>query len=267
MGAPAALEPLSPVTLGSRLAIGMRHLTAMGLSEQWLLRECGDRHWQLIANAMGLARAVFRGPDGRPAYAAFCATSVELQSLGAEALGASAHLASSLHAVSPVQLGSVHLLECEGRVVARLSMISIFVSHDGSGLNRAIRRNQPLIDLCLPVAPAGIEALAQAARSIARGLRDGGPQGPLVHSETPPPTDFNAVGLLYFPSFTRIAQSAEAKTRVANLPIARRDVVYLGNVDPGERLFVHRADRALVMRRGDDKPVAWILTSRDGQGF
>lgn len=54
-----------------------------------------------------------------------------------------------------------------------------------------------------------------------------------------PTTDFNAVGLLYFPSFSALAERAlfeAGETEVRSL--MARHVVYMGNVEPGERFSV-----------------------------
>ena len=54
----------------------MPHLGLGGLSETWLLKECGHRHWFQLAAAAGLARPDFRDEAGEPIYAAFLAVSV-----------------------------------------------------------------------------------------------------------------------------------------------------------------------------------------------
>ncbi|MEM1360359.1 MAG: hypothetical protein AAGF94_01415 [Pseudomonadota bacterium] len=49
----------------------MTQLSPFRLSEQWLSRNCGDRHWALISDALGQQRARFHdaflchvtGPD------------------------------------------------------------------------------------------------------------------------------------------------------------------------------------------------------------
>src|ERR1700689_2562668 len=69
-GGPAVPAPANGIVLG------MPHLCMTGLSETWLLKECGHRHWLLLAEAAGLAAPDFRDPDGAPIYAAFLSVSV-----------------------------------------------------------------------------------------------------------------------------------------------------------------------------------------------
>ena len=50
------------------VVLGMPHLCMTGLSETWLLKECGHRHWLLLAEAAGLAAPDFRDPAGDPIF-------------------------------------------------------------------------------------------------------------------------------------------------------------------------------------------------------
>ena len=55
LGGGPAVPALSDVTV-----LGMPHLCLGGLSETWLLRECGHRHWFLLAQATGRTVPNFR---------------------------------------------------------------------------------------------------------------------------------------------------------------------------------------------------------------
>ena len=166
-----ALATLPPrVEARETVTLAMTHLSPCGLSEQWLLRDAGDRHWALIAQAMGQKQAVFTDASGRPVYAAFCATRLDLESV-APTLGERIVITSTLYAVSSTRIGSCHVL-CQGaRVLARLNMISVFVSHDPSGSNRRIVRNAPQTRTDLPSAPEALVDLGERARTVARELR------------------------------------------------------------------------------------------------
>ncbi|WP_045525856.1 hypothetical protein, partial [Aeromonas caviae] len=60
-----------PTRPADPVRIGMPQLAHAGLSEHWLLRECGDRHWCALAARLALAVPVFPDDTGRTAYAAF----------------------------------------------------------------------------------------------------------------------------------------------------------------------------------------------------
>lgn len=245
------------VACEDRIALNMAQLAPTGLSEQWLLRDCGDRHWALIARALGQDQAVFRAPDGRAVYAAFCATALDLTLPERALLGQTLHIRSELSLVSGTRIGSVHHLSSASGPLGQLRMISAFVSHDADGSNRRLMRNPPAGVMRLPCAPESLLAMDAQARQTRQDLRHWRPEGPPLGSATPVPAlDFNAVGLLYFPSFSRIAE----QIRPAASPLRRRDVTYLGNIDQGETILAHDRGDALVLTRDDTTPLALIRT-------
>lgn len=252
----------APVETVARLPLGMAQLSPQGLSEQWVLRFCGDQHWTLIAKALGQRDAVFRAPDGRPVYAAFCTTSLQMQPSGA-LLGRNVQVSSAVFAVTETRTGSRHKLVVDGVVIAELSMISTFVSHDTSGCNNRIHRNSVLGQMHLPPADPSLTALDDRARDTARRLRRIDLAGAReIHAECPVPSlDFNAVGLLYFPTFSRIAETA-AHAAGPSEPVRQREVVFLGNINPGDTVRVFDHGPMQIMARQDGTPIALIRTKQ-----
>ena len=47
------------------ITIGMPQMNSLGLSENWLLKEAGDRHWQQLAGSLGQHPAQLRDVQGR----------------------------------------------------------------------------------------------------------------------------------------------------------------------------------------------------------
>ena len=239
-------RPLAAPELTETLVCGMMQLSPTGLAEQWLLRDCGDRHWRLIAQALGQTRAVFADASGRAIYAAFCTTALELFP-SAPLLGETVEVRSTLAAVSAARIGSEHVITAQGVPVARLRMISAFVAQDGSGSNKQLVRSLPAAVMSLPPAAETLMALDRRARAVRHDLRAQGSDGAVLARLTPVPAlDFNAVGLLYFPSFSRLAETA----RPAAGPLCRRDVVYCGNLDPGETVEIRETGPALTLSAG-----------------
>ncbi|MGG7565479.1 Pnap_2097 family protein [Rhodovulum sp. DZ06] len=221
-----------------RMTLGMPHLSPSGLAEDWVLREGGDRHWAMLSRAMGRAEGAFEDAQGRPLYAAFCATELAMDprdGLGAALLGAELSLRSTLGRVSAGRIGSEHVLSARGRAVARLRMISAFVAHDPRAGRLAAR--PPAAAIAPPPAGPGLMALGAAAGREARRLRAAPPPVPQAVLHPCPERDFNAVGLLYFPAYSALAAAAlrRGAGRGAG-PFARvraRRVVYLGNPAAG----------------------------------
>ena len=237
--------------------VSMMQMSPFGLSEQWLLRDCGDRHWELIAQALGQPNATFSDRSGRPVYAAFCATSLRFGEAAAQ-LGDRLERHSELFAVTASQLGSIHRLFNAAGEVARLEMISTFISHDDSGSNERVVRNAPVGELRPMPAPPSLVDLASRARQAARRARSDLETGPcILHIEPMPSLDFNAVGLLYFPTYSRIAEMA----RPAQTPLAARELFYFANIEMGDRLRVCEVPDGVVMMRGDGRVVAQVQTT------
>jgi hypothetical protein len=210
-------------TRQDRLRFGMMHLSPNGLSEQWLLRHLGDRHWDLIAAAVGQEGIAFRDADGAQVYAAFCATSLDLPGQARAQLGTCVDIHSTLFQVTP---------------------------------RRLLRNDLPGLGV-LASAPDRVMGFHDYARGHSRALRQSAEFGPRIMSYTPVPAlDFNAVGLLYFPTFSRIAEMA----RPTLGPLCHRDVVYVSNLNPGETIHVHGTGNGPLTLATDDRPLAIVTT-------
>lgn len=250
------------VTSARTITLGMAELQPDGISEQWFLKLCGDVHWSLIAKAMGQKRAVFEDVNGREVYAAFCATSLELQPRQ-DLLAQDVEIFSSIYRVSQHQIGSEHKIFLSGGEIASLMMISTFVSHSEDGLNTTIIRNRYMPSLALELAPQSLLDLAKKARNIARRDLDNENLGALIDKITPCCSlDFNAVGLLYFPSFSKFAESIACSLNKSTNPLLKRDVVYLGNVDAGSALKFYSLGKHIYIKRDDGRLIAFISTQR-----
>jgi probable biosynthetic protein (TIGR04099 family) len=241
----------------------MAHLSPNGLSEQWVLRECGDLHWSLIAQALGQERAVFTSGRGEPVYAAFCATALEFYAPEMSLLGEDLVIASELFRVSAGRIGSLHEFVVGGRGIARLRMISTFVSHDSTRSNRSIVRNHPMREAVLVEAPLSLTELSAYAHAVARQCRQRTKRSEAIISETPcPDLDFNAAGLLYFPTFSKLAEMAMWRLRQIHGLLASRTVAYLGNINVEESVTVHKGDDGLEVVRSDGRIIAHVQTCR-----
>lgn len=244
------------------ITLGMAELQPDGISEQWFLKLGGDIHWSLIAQAMGQKQAVFEDVYGREVYAAFCATSIEL-SPQTKLLAKNVEITSSLYHVSHHQIGSVHKILLAKQEIASLLMISTFVSHGEDKANTLIVRNKYMPSLSLDMAPQELLALAEHARTTARVNTNPEMKSDQNHDVTPCRSlDFNAVGLLYFPSFSKFAENFECQIQKTTQPLKRRDVVYLGNLDIGASINLASSGSDVFIHRDDGKLIAKISSKR-----
>ncbi|MCA0996967.1 Pnap_2097 family protein [Alloyangia pacifica] len=229
------------------LPLGMMMLSPFGLSEQWLLRDGGDRHWGLIAEALGQSGIAFHDAEGHPVYAAFCATELALEPSPGGLLGTEVQITSSLHELAPNRIGSEHHFRGAHGPLGTLRMISCFLRHDGSGSNRKLLRSSLPGLADLPPPTQALEEVHRRARGRARYARDRcPPTAPILDYAPLPALDFNAVGLLYFPTFSKLAEMAQP----SQTALARREIVYLGNLDPGETITAHEDAGGLRLSAG-----------------
>lgn len=253
----ARLLPAPHPGLAEDHVLGMAEMGYAGLSEQWLTRRAGDLHWRLIAQAMGQRRAVFTCAQGQPLYAAFCASSLRLGT--PPDLGDTLRLTARLGQLGYGRLASVQRIEAEGRLVGRIVLVSAFVGRTDPNSNHGVVRRMPRA-MALPApAPRIAQHLAFHAARIARARpRLLGESATLLPC---PALDFNAARLMYFPSFAALAERAETALGGRwDRRIVARDVIYQGNVEPGEAVRVtvgpDARHRLSELRADDGRPLA-----------
>ncbi|WP_246103116.1 Pnap_2097 family protein [Rhizobium straminoryzae] len=265
-----ASAPCLPPQLTERHVLGMAEMGYLGLSEQWLLRRAGDMHWRLIARAMGQREAVFTCAAGEPLYAAFCATRLYINSPERPRLGGELTLAADLYRVGHGRLASVQRIKVDDSSIGHLILISTFVGRADPSSNRSIVRRAPKVLVVPPDAPALVQRMARSASDAARSAGKGEMEMPAALQSASvrpcPSTDFNAVGLLYFPSFSALAERAVFEAGASHVcALQSRNVVYLGNLEPGERVtvaFNQNPVRQHAFLRGEDERLIAVMRTR-----
>lgn len=268
-----------PVDPGIRLRqdylAGMPHLAYAGLSENWLLKECGHLHWLLLARLHGLDAPAFSDREGRTAYAAFIA--IHLRGLQLERIGENTRfeLRSRLQPAGRARHCSEHLLLAAGQPCGELTMLSTFVSRSRAGDNRSAIRAQLGAEDAAPV------ALGEAARTLLEAgkyWREAEPdgQGQEQRFSPCPALDFNGAEFLYFAQF----QAAVERTEWAlarghrQAPCRERQLYFYGNLNPSDDLLLRLgppadmggAQRCEIRRASDGRKLAEVLTHRSVRG-
>jgi probable biosynthetic protein (TIGR04099 family) len=258
--------------LADVVVLGMPHLCLSGLSETWLLKECGHRHWYLLAQAAGFDRPNFRDAEGEPIYAAFVSVSLRDARLDLAREHDELAFSSRLTRVSRTQVMSIHRLAIGCRIIGTVAMTSTFVRRSERGNNHSSAR----VDVAgLP--PVGRDATAAAYTAEAGELRSNSwlSHLGLTRSEARimqrflvdpcPGQDFNGADFLYFASFQAFVDRAEWDFFHPRQPFPttrRRDIIYRGNINPGERVVV-----SLLQVRGDRETlVHWYRLGREQDG-
>jgi probable biosynthetic protein (TIGR04099 family) len=253
-----------------RYRAGMPQLSYTGLSENWLLKECGHRHWEALAAHAGRATHDFGDDGGHRSYAAF--TAIRLQAFGFDSLCENDEfdISSALHRTGAVRHVSTHRVHRGGAALAHVSMSSTFVTRGGARGNRCVARAalsalagdvSPVPDEAMPMIELG-KRLRAGDATLAAGLTATGyaPAGFLPC----PNSDFNGADFLYFANFQSFVDRAEwQRHRFPEPPVvASRSLYYYGNVDLGDALSVH-----VIGERTCERGIAhWSEVRRDSDG-
>jgi probable biosynthetic protein (TIGR04099 family) len=234
--------------LPDAVVLGMPHLCMVGLSETWLLKECGHRHWFMLAEAAGIAIPDFRDPAGEPIYAAFLSVSVRHAAFDTVREHDRLVFASRLTRISRTRFMSVHQLVVSGRPIGEIAMTSTFVRRTRRGENHSIARIEvaALRRVEIDLESAAREAETAASRSSRLHAHLGFEKAKArVLSrfiiDPCPVQDFNGADFLYFASFLAFVDRAEWAffRQRAPLPTTRRrDIIYRRNIDLGQRVVV-----------------------------
>ncbi|QOT80711.1 Pnap_2097 family protein [Cupriavidus basilensis] len=262
---------------------GMPNLSYTGLSENWLLKACGDLHWQGLAALSGQALPEFRDAQGNKAYAAF--TAIRLREASLEGLGENDGFSvnTQLMRVAGARHFSTHALRRDGdgdgegdsdgpgARRAEVSMVSTFIRRERERDNRSVVRaafNLPA-DGPPPAAAAEMGALAKRFRagdwSCHLGLERARHVGSHMAEYLPCPyADFNGADLLYFANFQAIVDRAEWQWQRFDEPpvIAGRDLFFHGNVNLGEALELSFS----AVEFGQDGLAHWCEVRRGSDG-
>lgn len=222
-----------------QLVAGMPELNACGLSETWLQRIGGAQHWFALAQALGQPSDRWVDTRGRRVYAAFGWLHLREAQLDLCREGQALRLNSRLRWLGRSHAWSHHRLASGGIEMAQLDMLSVFVSRHHAGDNHSVRRAdmaEAVVDDPTPDTVALLGRLRQWRQASAT-------RPPAVRSwrTTPcPRSDFNGAGLLYFPSFTALADRAMWHWGLLGVhsTVLGRECLFLGNVGLGESIDV-----------------------------
>ena len=278
--APDAIEawPLPPLAtvappydgMARSIVLGMPQLCRDGLSETWLLKDIGHRHWTLLAYALGQPLPEFEDAQGTAVHAAFNAVSLRRGDLGAACANAVLDVVSDLTRLSNTQFRSVHRLSIEGRMVAEVEVISTFVKRMAPGVNRSAAAATPLglppLSKQLRAPLSGFAAEASALRAerwtthFGFDRSAGSPQAELVVDPCPS-QDFNGAGYLYCAMFQAFVDRAEwSFFRITGIRTVtrRRDIIYRGNIDGGDRVVIS----LMAVLQDDYSLIHWCRLTR-----
>jgi probable biosynthetic protein (TIGR04099 family) len=241
--------------LQASYVLGMPHLSMGGLSENWLLKECGHMHWLRLALRLGLDAPDFKDMSGRPVNAAFTALRLSDARLDQVSVNARLDVRTSLRMLSKTEAVSTHVLMSENMFIGHLALISVFVARARKSDNRSLARALAMLHHPLPDGRDALNGseIGNVLNGASHDFRKGHwdvhwgfrrAEAREIHSFSVCPcplSDFNGADLLYFANFQTFVDRAQWHWTAKKDTIRRtvlREIFYGGNVNVGESLRI-----------------------------
>lgn len=215
----------------SEYLIGMPHLSFNGLSENWLMKECGDIHWRLLQ----IPSQNLVDKNGYRIYPSFVTYHFN-GNLKAIKEGDFLSINSTINKITEKRLISSHISE-----YFTLYLVSIFLKKDDTNIN--FKTSLPTVDLSISKLETDQQILCMD-KNLRRNM-DNFLVADYVYTYTPvPEMDFNGAQFLYFANYQKIIEIAEWNTLqpfindIVNFSIQDRKIFYFSNIDVYDKLKV-----------------------------
>ncbi|WP_322105564.1 Pnap_2097 family protein [Paraburkholderia sp. J41] len=262
-----------PAAARTNYVAGMPELAFAGLSEQWLLRTCGQLHWSALAAQSSLASPDFYDEAGHKSYAAFTALRIHEARLEDVSENQRFAIEADVRRIAGARhFGEFRVFTTEG-AIAKVDMLSTFVRREKAGDNHSVSKAM-FNGTAVSPTPAAAQALIEQAKRFRAG--DWARHGRLdraahvvehsVDYLPCPSLDFNGAHLLYFASFQSMVERAEWHWRSAphSAPpsLVEREMAFYGNANIGDRLVLAFGAR----HAGHDGLSHWCSITRAGDG-
>ncbi|CCA90703.1 conserved hypothetical protein (plasmid) [Novosphingobium sp. PP1Y] len=249
---------------------GMPQLCRAGLSENWLFKACGHRHWLALSAAYGLSSPDFRGTDGQRLYPAFTSIDLVAQGAGLGAVGENVRIdfALRLERIGRTRFRSTIAVSADGHPLAQLTMDSAFVHRAIAGANNSATRSGVALPcrLRLPAAHTTKPFRIHAWEMMLGFARTDRLVLASVTLDPVPHEDFNGADFLYFSAFQAMLDRAEWTwfRTTEGLPTScRRSIFYLGNAELGDRIQLHLCG---LREHGGASRDHWVEIQRESDG-
>ncbi|MGA3078583.1 MAG: Pnap_2097 family protein [Bryobacteraceae bacterium] len=283
---PCTINATKELSMVCSMRLGMPQLALGGLSESWLLMECGHRHWTLLERMLGVEARGMHDDRGCRMYASFVAVHESGASLAHFQEADEIVLESRIAALTSKRALSSHFITGHGQV--RIDMISAFVrkarpSDTDTEVLHGAEWNWPGIRPLRPMAEidSSLPALDRQVRRGFDGVYMGLSLEPSGQSQAfvcrpCPAIDFNGVGLLYFARYIDFVDRAEWEcmhtAASAHLVTVERRIFYFANLSPGDSVKIElvggpaslgRMEHlSRVSRRSDGRQMALVYTRK-----
>lgn len=262
---------------------GMPQLAYTGLSENWLLKECGHLHWMGLAGLSGKIQPDFHDENGHKSYAAFTAVRIASSNLNHINENQPFTIVSQVSRSGQARHFSMHEVQTKTGQIAHIQMLSTFVFRREAGNNQTVTRasfvnsssteplkeSNSLMEECRKIRTGDWVEHMGLKRSCQNTIRE-------ITFLPCPEQDFNGANFLYFASFQAYVDRAiwawSDNRSIKNLPqLANRDLFFYGNINVGDslniRLSAEKTDGMYhtywcEIYTGDNQKIADVFTQK-----
>lgn len=216
--------------------IGMPHLGFNGLSENWLLKECGNIHWKMLSERMGILSENLIDKQGNRIYSSFVTYTFD-GNLSNIYEGFQLEIDSDLYKITEKKLISIHKSK-----YFTLKLISIFLKRGKS--NTDFTSLTPIINTDNINFFIDDKSIIQQDKIIRKDNMSFLNSTNIFNYIPVPEIDFNGAKFLYFASYQKIMEMAEWNIlqpiikNLENFTIKERKIFYFSNIDVNQSLAV-----------------------------
>ena len=263
--APPAVEATAPTPTMSTAArsktglrrdylVNMPQMALSGLSENWLFKELGDVHWDMVTHFLETPSAGITDDLGDRLYATFTRITLEIEpSLRTVRENDTLRVDADLSRFGASFFFGDHAL-ASGDTRGTARTMSTFAKYGERGKNTSLMKGTPALPD--PGALPSLETFPEFGTTY-RARRGEDPADVIWECdyEILPSHDINGVGLLYFAAYPTImdlcierheAEHGIGKGFLAAHSTTRKDICYFANSEPTETLVfrLHARDEA-----------------------
>jgi probable biosynthetic protein (TIGR04099 family) len=246
---PEVPEDEKPLPSVGPIRLGLPHLGLYGLSENWVLRECGDRHWNAIAVALDRPPERTFDRNGNRLYASICGLTIRgsiKEFREGDEVEITAESSTFLSAFRYYSSQTVRNRSGAGTVT--IELLSVFVQRKRSDDNKSLAPSRPFESARarrnFQIAGASVPGRNFSLRTRQNEFEiDDCSSQPFKHVYSPSPaTDFNAAGLFYFAEYPTLIDRVEwlinRNVSLLRSEILERRISYVGSPNLGDDLSI-----------------------------
>lgn len=274
------------VTNTESVEIRMPQMANRALSESWLLKYLGDKHWFLLSEGFNKKSSEFKDENGNRMYATFVRINFSTSPLISFRENENIIFKSKIEGFG----NHTFISNIKGKSSVNeinATLLTSFSTRENDNNNEISKSNLELIETKigqLSKTPIHLNDYRLLRKGLLEEISSSYGNFPITDNiifscvyEANPYYDINGVGLLYFAAYPIISDSCSLKyfndTRALSYQTVYRDIFYFANCNPTDKIifqlnFIDQNENIIrtltsLYRQSDNKLLAKILTVKE----